>query len=228
MKKITLLVASIFLAGSMAHASENHVFSDNNGKGKEKGWKVDYRDAEPIKFTERGIEFYVFPTGEFDFNTRPDEGCETDYYFKAAGRRGTVVIEKHRPVNYGVKIERDAFGRVRRVGNTFINYDANDRVSRIGTVFMRYNSFALSQIGGLRIVYDRKGRIIDILGNVKGYKSGSYSDGYDYPRGNGNNDDYYYRSERGNDRVEDRDNRDDNYYYRQTDKNLKEDVPSKR
>lgn len=227
MKKITLLVASIFLAGSMAHASENHVFSDNHGK--EKGWKVDYRDAEPIKFIERGIEFYVFPTGDFDFNTRPDEGCETDFYFKAAGRRGTVVVEKHRPVNYGVKIERDAFGRVRRVGNTFINYDAFDRVSRIGTVYMRYNSFALSQIGGLRIVYDRKGRIIDMYGNVKGYRSGHYSDGYVYPRGNGNSGDYYYRS--GNDR-DDRnerdDDRDDNLYYRQSDKTSKEDSLNKR
>jgi hypothetical protein len=227
MKKITLLVASIFLAGSMAHASENPIFSDNHGK--DKNWKVDYRDAEPIKFMERGIEFYVFPTGDFDFNTRPDEGCETDFYFKAAGRRGTVVVEKHRPANYGVKIERDAFGRVRRVGNTFINYDAFDRVSRIGTVYMRYNSFALSQIGGLRIVYDRKGRIIDMYGNVKGYRSGYYSDGYVYPRGNGNSSDYYYRS--GNDR-DDRDERDDNsdgnFYYRQSDKTSKKDTLNKR
>jgi hypothetical protein len=224
MKKITLLVASIFLAGSMAHASENPVFSDNHGK--EKGWKVDYRDAEPIKFVERGIEFYVFPTGDFDFNTRPDEGCETDYYFKAAGKRGAVVIEKHRPVNYGVKIERDAFGRVRRVGNTFINYDAFDRVSRIGTVYMRYNSFALTQIGGLRIIYDRKGRIIDMYGNVKGYRSSYYSDGYVYPRGNGNNSDYYYRNENDGDLRGD--DRNDNMYYRQNDRTTKEDTTIKK
>lgn len=28
-------------------------------------------DAEPIIFRERGIEFMLFPNGEFDFNTRP-------------------------------------------------------------------------------------------------------------------------------------------------------------
>ncbi|HKX85364.1 MAG TPA: hypothetical protein VJL37_01740 [Flavobacterium sp.] len=202
MKKITLLVASIFLAGSMAHASENPVFSDNNEKAYGKH-KVDYRDAEPISFMERGIEFYVFPNGDFDFNTRPQDSNGNDgYYFKAAGRRATVTVER-RPVNYGVRIEHDAFGRVRRVGNTFINYDGFDRVNRIGTVYMRYNSFALTQIGGLRIVYDRKRCIIDMFGQVKGRSYGYGSPrGYeyprnDYPRGGGyendhDDDDYYY------------------------------------
>lgn len=199
MKKITLLVASIFLAGSMAHASENHFFSDNNGKGKGPKHYVDYRDAEPISFIERGIEFFVFPNGEFDFNTRPDDVQGGDYYFKAAGKRGSVEIVSRRPVNYGVRIEHDSFGRVRRVGNTFINYDYNDRVSRIGTVYMRYNRFALIQIGGLRIMYNRKCQIIDMFGSVKGYRaSGYYNDNYGGPRGNyptnprDNDDDYYY------------------------------------
>jgi hypothetical protein len=33
--------------------------------------------------------------------------------------------------NFGVKVEHDNFGRVRRVGNVFINYDANDRIKRV-------------------------------------------------------------------------------------------------
>lgn len=204
----------------MAYASENPVFSDNNGKAYGHYKKVDYRDAEPIKFMERGIEFYVFPTGEFDFNTRPDDSHGDDFYFRAAGRRGTVIVEKHKPVNIGVRIERDAFGRVRRVGNTFINYDAYDRVNRIGTVFMRYNSFALSQIGNLRIVYDRKGRIVDMFGAVKGYRTGDSCDAprggyYEQPRGN--DDDYYYRKDKKYEDRED-DSNDDQYYYRKNEK----------
>ncbi len=198
MKKITLLVASIFLVGSMASASENPVFSDNNGKGKGPKHLVDYRDAEPISFVERGIEFFVFPNGEFDFNTRPDDSHGGNYYFKAAGKRSAVVVQRG-PVNYGVRIEHDSFGRVRRVGNTFINYDYNDRVSRIGTVYMRYNSFALSQVGGLRIIYNRKGQIINIVGVVKGRpgyyeapRGGGYSGNSDY-----NDDDYYYYKQDG-------------------------------
>ena len=74
-------------------------------------------------------------------------------------------------------------------------------MSRIGTVYMRYNSFALSQVGGLRIVYNRRGQIVDIIGDVKGY---SYQNGprsphnyygnTDYDNGSAynNGDDYYY------------------------------------
>jgi hypothetical protein len=32
---------------------------------------VDFRNAEPIVFMERGVEFFVFADGQFDFNTRP-------------------------------------------------------------------------------------------------------------------------------------------------------------
>lgn len=202
-KKITLLVASIFLAGGMAYASENPVFSDGN---KEKRIRlVDYRNAEPIVFNERGIDFYVFPTGEFDFNTRPEDS-HGDYYFKTAGKRSTVVVERIRPENFGVRIEHDAFGRVRRVGNTFINYDAFDRVNRIGTVYMRYNSFALTQIGGMRIIYDRKGRIVDMFGTVKRTYHAGYNYDYDYPRSNydsyDNNDSYYYKQDGTKAKVE--------------------------
>jgi hypothetical protein len=192
MRKITLLVASIFLVGSMANASENPVFSDNTKIAK-------FGFDEPIKFTERGIEFFVFPNGEFDFNTRPQDS-QGDYFYKTAGRRSTVEVERSM-VNYGVRIEHDSFGRVRRVGNTFINYDYNDRVNRIGTVYMKYNRFALAQVGGLRIVYNRRGQIIDFVGAVKGYRSG-----YQF----GNNNSNYNSYDNGNDYNQ---NNDDNYYY---------------
>ena len=202
MKKITLLVASLFLVGEMANASENPVFSNNTTIT-----RFDFE--EPIAFTERGIGFYVFPNGEFDFNTRPQDS-EGDYYYKTAGKRAGSEVNR-RPENYGVRIEHDAFGRVRRIGNTFINYDYNDRVSRIGTVYMRYNSFALSQVGGLRIIYNRRGQIIDIFGTVKGrsrYYNGSYY-------GNGQNHDGYHNND--DDYNDNSNNSDDDYYYYKTD-----------
>jgi hypothetical protein len=97
-------------------------------------------------------------------------------------------------------------GRVRRVGNAFVNYDAYGRVKRIGNVYMRYNSFALTQVGGLKIIYNRRGHIIDIVGFVN-----HHSTHYNYnPRGNnihgyGNN----YNDDYGND-----DNDEDYYYYK--------------
>jgi hypothetical protein len=201
MKKITLLVASIFLVGNMANASENPFFSDNTTIAR-------FSFEEPIAFTERGIEFFVFPNGEFDFNTRPNDS-DGAYHFKSAGRRVTIEINR-RPTNYGVRIEHDAFGRVRRVGNTFINYDYNDRVSRIGSVFMRYNRFALSQVGGLQIIYNRRGQIVDMFGSVKGRNYGNYSNhGHNEPHDyndydNNPSGDYYYKT---NDKKEKMENR---------------------
>ena len=205
MKKITLLVASILLVGSVANASGVIKTS-----GEEKRTRFSFE--EPISFTERGIEFFVFPNGEFDFNTRPDDS-QGDYYFKTAGKR-TSTVQRGGPVNYGTLIEHDSFGRIRRIGNTFINYDGRDRVNRIGTVYMRYNRFALTQIGGMQIVYNRRGDIVDMIGSIKGrrntgyvfnnYNHNNYDD--DYSASN-NSDDYYYKADGTKVKKEDKENK---------------------
>ena len=190
MKKITLLVASIFLVGSVAKASEIINFSDNDR------FPIDFRDADPIEFTERGIAFYVFPDGQFDFNTTPSNG---DIYYKP-GRSSAVNKTFGAPAtiqnrNHGIRIEHDELGRVRRVGNVFINYDRNDRIKRIGSVYMTYNRFALAQIGGLQIIYNRRGMIVDMFGTVNGRRSYDYShDNHDwgYDNGTDQEEDYYY------------------------------------
>ena len=202
MKKITLLVASILLVGSVANSSE---IIKNSGEERRNNYSFD----EPISFTERGIEFFVFPNGDFDFNTRPDDS-EGDYYYKTAGKRETT--EEKRPMNYGTRIEHDSFGRVRRVGNTFINYDNRDRVSRIGSVYMRYNRTALTQIGGMRIIYNRRGEIVDTIGNIKSYSGYAYNnynnhyydDNDNYSASNNDNDYYYYKNDGTKAKIEDK------------------------
>ena len=200
MKKITFLVASIFLIGSgVANATEKTNFSH------ERGLPVDVRNAEPIVFTERGIEFFVFPDGQFDFNTRPSSG--NDMYYKST--KAKVVNRTYgapsnsRNQNYGIKVEHDNSGKVRRIGNVFINYDAYDRIKRVGSVYMSYNRFALEQVGGLQIIYNRRGQIVDFIGNVQGRRA------YEYSQNNyGNNDQDYGNNQNSND--------EDQYYYRTT------------
>lgn len=200
MKKITFLVASILLVGSLANASEIIKIS-----GEER--RNNYSFDEPISFTERAIEFFVFPNGEFDFNTRPDDS-QGDYYYKTAGKRGTIT-QARKSINYGTRIEQDSFGRVRRIGNTFINYDSRDRVSRIGTVYMRYNRTSLTQIGGMRIIYNRRGEIVDTVGNIKSYNGYAYSYNNHYYNDNytasnyNNNDYYYYKADGTKAKIED-------------------------
>lgn len=201
MKKITLLVvASILLVGNMALASENPVFSDNTNR---RGYYIDYRDAEPIIFRERGIEFMLFPNGEFDFNTRPSgPRYHVNGTNGAPGTRGY-----YGPSERGIRVEHDNFGRVRRVGNVYINYDAFGRVKRIGTIYMSYNSFAVTKVGNMRIVYDRRGRIVDVYGFINHANGGyNYNPGTHYSSENGHYDD--------DDDYGDNYNDDDYYYYR--------------
>lgn len=195
MKKITLLVASIFLFGGIVANA-----ADRNNKRS----AVDFRNADPIVFTERGIEFFIFPDGQFDFNTRPSTG---DMYYKQ-GRRTSAVNKTYgasanvQSRNYGVKVEHDNRGRVRRVGNVMINYDANDRVKRVGSVYMGYNRYALDRVGDLQIIYNHRGQIVDIFGAVKGGRAYQYAqnsndyDDYDYgyAQNTNNEDGTYYRT----------------------------------
>jgi hypothetical protein len=200
MKKITFLVASILLLGSVAKASE---VMKNSGEERRSNYSFD----EPISFTERGIEFFVFPNGDFDFNTRPQDS-QGDYYYRTAGKKEAKTAAR-RPVNFGVLIEHDSFGRVRRIGNTFINYDSRDRVNRIGSVYMKYNRHSLTQIGGMRIVYNYRGDIVDMVGKIKGKGSYGYAYNYDNDRDDNNytssNDggSYYYRGEGSKAKTED-------------------------
>lgn len=185
MKKITFLVASVLITFGILNASE---------------FRTNCKFEEPISFMERGIEFFVFPNGDFDFNTRPEDS-QGYYFYKTTGKRGNC--QERRTMNYGTRIEYDSFGRVRRIGNTFINYDSRDRVNRIGSVYMRYNRFALTHIGGMEIIYNRRGEIVDTIGRVKGY----YNSGYTYNYNN-HYDDYNYAASSYND------NNSDFYYYK--------------
>ncbi len=126
MKKLVLLFAFGLFSMSMAAKDS---FRPH--------WK--YLD-EPVKITVRGIDFFIFPNGEFDFN---------------AHQRRNRHHYGHSQM--GVRIDRDRHGKIRRIGNVFINYNRYRQVTRIGKVFIKYNSRGrVVKIGKLRLKY--KGR----------------------------------------------------------------------
>ena len=200
MKKITLLVAMALMSCAAQASKLANRFNFN----------------EPIQFNERGIDFFVFPNGEFDFNTRPNDS-NGNFFYKTAGRRAVINVGIQ---NYGTLIEHDSYGRVRRVGNTLINYDMQDRVSRIGSVYMRYNRFALIQIGGLRLMYNRYGELVNTFGAVKRFANQGFTNGFAHC-GNGmyygpsnNNNGYNNNNNSYNNNDFDTGNS-SNYYYKQ-------------
>lgn len=172
-----------------------------------------YDYMQPLKFVERGVEFYVFPNGEFDFNTHP-----RDY------NRGRSVQVN---INYGttrsrnryhtrnrVNIEHDHLGRVRRIGNVFINYDRNGRIKRVGSVYMSYHHHMLDRIGGLHIYYDNYHRIIRTSGYIKS------NTGCHFCGGMSCNINHYTSNNNWNDHNshDDHYSNDDSYYYKKNKK----------
>mgnify|MGYP000294803464 CR=1 FL=1 len=158
MKKGILLLAAIM--------SLTFVNAENTNKSTSKiGVTNRYNDA--VTFIERDIQFHVFLNGDFDFNTHYKNTRYVDYN----GRRFKT--------NKGVRIERDRRGRVRRVGNTFINYDTRGNVKRIGSIYIDYRFGKLSKVGNLNIKYDR-------WNNPRFYGNVRYNDHYE--------DDVYYNN----------------------------------
>ncbi|WP_179344831.1 hypothetical protein [Winogradskyella ursingii] len=133
-----------------------------------------YRYSQPIVFVERGVEFLIFKDGTFDFNTSVNSTFPKirNYNRRTNTRRNVTNRTFGAPgtaYHYGgrgVLVTHDTFGRVRRVGNVFINYDNQGKIKRAGSVYMDYRRGRLSQVGGLKILYNRYGKITKTRGHV--------------------------------------------------------------
>ncbi len=175
-----------------------------------------YRFAEPIMFIERGVEFLIFPDGSFDFNTNQGNSFSqfNDSYYRNISntRRGSMNKTQGAPatnsriyhygsMNSSMLVQHDFDGKVRRVGNVFINYDRLGKVNRVGTIYMSYNRGGmLSQVGGLRVMYNHWGEVVNSSGFVNPFNSqfnqgfGQFNNNsfvnhsYDY----GNSEEFYY------------------------------------
>ena len=185
--------------------------------------------AQPIQFTERGVEFIIFPDGTFDFNTHIDDNhydndYDNEYYRKSNTRRRSINttfgapgtrVRYTTPRSRGIIITHDASGKVRRIGNVFVNYNRIGQVRRLGSVYMRYNrNGILTQVGGLQLKYNRRGQLIRLIGQVNYNNQGCGICG-----GSSCSTNHFdYSHQQGNDWDNNWDNDDDHYYYKKNGK----------
>jgi hypothetical protein len=212
MKNFYFLFVGLLLSVTTTQANE----TSNRFDGSENGLTNRYRYAQPIQFVERGVEFFIFQNGEFDFNTHPvvynrtrRSSVNTTHGAPRVRTRGNRFNTR----NTGVRVEHDQNGRVRRIGHLFISYDRVGRVKRIGSIYMRYHNRhgKIKQVGGLHLKYNRWGRLIRQVGSVKPIVSCTFcgvsnctinhgnvhiddtvQNGHDIPA-NDDDDLYYYR-----------------------------------
>ena len=202
MKKGLLLILGMLMMVSTVEATDG--VRTNN--------KKDYNTrygSKSIQFLEKGIKYYVFPNGKFDFNTNTRSRHTTQYVYRNGRRYKTRV-----PFSK-VRISRDYYGRIKSIGNTYINYNRHGKISRIGSISIDYRHRKMTRVGGLRIKYDHYGNVRH-YGQVKHrynhyrtdrfigsifdfndtffYDTRFYNDYEDY----GEDDDFYYYKSKGN------------------------------
>jgi hypothetical protein len=189
MKKGVLILLGMFMMVSTVEAKK--------GENLPNRFRVNYSYNNAVNFIERGIEFFIFTDGNFDF----DNHFNNSYYDDGRGRTR----------NSNVRVNRDYRGRIRSIGNVYINYDSRGNVSRIGNISMRYYRGQLRKVGDLRVRYNRSGFPV-FYGNVREfyYNNGirfniSFGDVCNY------NDTYFYRNDFRNNYTQFREDR--NFYY---------------
>ena len=197
MKKVLLIVLGTLLMVSTIEAKNSKEQPTNIG------YNYTYENA--VNFEERGIQFFIFTNGEFDFNPHYND----PYYNENNSRR-----------EIGIRIDRDYRGRINRIGNSFVNYDNYGNVTRIGNVFMRYYRGKLTAVGHLKVKYDAWGHPT-FYGNVKNnyYNYNGFSINLNVGDICNYNDAYFYRNDF---RVNySRIREDKNYYYYRANPNAK-------
>lgn len=223
MKKLVLIFAVLLMGLTTVTAAEK---VETASKGEDLTINYYNHFIQPIQFVERGVEFLIFPDGTFDFNThiqdnQYDNGYNDGYYRKSNTRRrsinttfgapGTRQVRYATPRNRGIIITHDASGKVRRIGNVFVNYNRIGQVKRLGSVYMRYNRRGvLTQVGGLQLIYNRRGELIRLIGHVNYHNQGCGICGVAFCSINH----FDYTSEYNNDWNNDWNTDYDHYYYK--------------
>jgi hypothetical protein len=144
MKKGILIVLGMFLMVSAVEAK--------NGNNLTKSNKVNYSYENSVHFITSGIEFYIFTNGDFDFNSNFNNVYSN--YNNAHSSRSELTIS------------RDYNGNIKRVGPIYIAYDFKGNVSRIGAISMGYYRNRLTNVGHLKVRYNRWGNPV-FYGNVR-------------------------------------------------------------
>lgn len=151
MKKIYLFFAFLVIGFSVKAATEI----------------ADYRNSygEAIIFEEGGVEFAVYPDGQFDFF----------YNHRRTGYNVNVVtphvsVSYNSGYNYDPFVQYDDFGAVIQVENVPVYYDFYGRIIQAGRVQLSYNHFGmLTRVGNLFLHYSHRNHFTHYTGFINRY-----------------------------------------------------------
>lgn len=181
MKTTTILMTGLLLIGGIVYSNNRIETTNKNVES------VTVNNHEkPIKFIEQGVEFLVYPYGDFDYKKRAvhhDTGSTVGIGIKIPGTG--IHVGSSKSIGGDAYVKYDDSGRIKKIGHAYVDYDYSGRISQAGKVYIGYNKKGLvSNIGGLHIYYDYSGNITSLDG---------YVNPYDYKKGYGH--DFYYKKD---------------------------------
>lgn len=153
MKNIALLLGILFIGFS---ANAIPLKSEDNFR---RGY-----DGSAYIFVEGGVEFSVFPDGQFDFvYLGPQTGKQIIIHTP------NVNISFNSGYDYETFVQYDDYGAVIQIENVPIYYDHYGRIIQAGSVDIRYNDRRIVRIGGLYIYYNPYGYFSHYSGVINIY-----------------------------------------------------------
>ncbi|GGH41534.1 hypothetical protein [Mangrovimonas yunxiaonensis] len=141
MKKLIYLFTAILCSSFAVNATTN--LDNNVATANYSGY------GNSFIFVEGGIEFSIFPDGQFDFYM-PQYGPNVNVAINTPG----VSISFNSGYDYNGYVQYDAYGAIVQIEHVPVFYDFYGRVNRIGNIYINYNGFGfVSRVGGLYVHY---------------------------------------------------------------------------
>ena len=142
MKKVTALLFSFLLIGLTATAASTVEDDAIRGYGKS------------FIFTEGGVEFSIFPDGQFDFvYVGSNQGSNVNVTISSPN----VTASYNGGHDYEAYVQYDDYGAIIQVEDVPVYYDEYGRITQAGEVDIRYNNKRIVNVGGLYVHYNRRG-----------------------------------------------------------------------
>ncbi len=155
MKNITLILALVFIGVSASANASKATFSPFNY-------------GEAFIFIEGGVEFAVYPNGEFDFHYNPRFLNTSIMHIPHPGRN----ISYNSGFNYDAFVQYDDYGAVIQIEHVPVYYDHYGRILQAGDVIIRYNNKGLiSRVGNMQIRYNRYNQPVRYIGVINHYNT---------------------------------------------------------
>ena len=156
MKNLTLIVALFFLGWTASANTSGSIIPSFKNYG------------EAFIFVEGGVEFAVYPNGEFDFYFDP-RFATTSVVHIAPPRHN---ISYNAGYSYDGFVQYDDYGAVIQIENVPVYYDYYGRIIQAGNVPILYNHAGrVARVGNLQIQYNRFNRPVRYVGFINSFNT---------------------------------------------------------